>query len=588
MINYDLPWNPVRLEQRMGRVHRIGQIADCWIFNFCATNTVEGELLERLHVRLEAMRADLGGRVYDVLGELLTINGVDFERLVKETLASPTRANRDAAIAEINRLDASKLAQYERDTGIALAKKYIDIEWVRGQNFISDERRLMPEYVEAFFLRAAARQKLRVERRADHLLRIEHVPASLRTESLRSVGRYGRPEPEYRKLTFRKSVRDRVEHEDAVLCSPGHPLFATLVESLQRDLAAVGIPQGTAAYVDPRATGRYFAHLFSYEVVGEDLHGMPELVFAEVVAVIEDEDGLRRGPADVLHMLTPAPSSSVHKADSAASAPGRIKAAADWVRVQIQLTRTTAERASRLEQAKLRSAYLSEAMNAQKYGLQRRWDLYDGKVAAGDESYRLLRGNAERDLKELEHRRAAKLESLSRLGVVRAGKVTHLGSALVLPPRRPDDPDIDVLRTSSKEVEQAAVDVAMEFEREQGWDSVYVGAAMDGSGFDIRSTRTLSDGTAQVRRIEVKGRSSATGDVGLYRTEWYAAQRWAAGFWLYVVYSATTAPVLLRVQDPYHTLPNVTEIRQVTGYRVPGSSIRAFAVNDTQQEQRED
>jgi len=82
MINYDLPWNPVRLEQRMGRVHRIGQTTDCWIFNFCAVNTVEGQLLERLMVKLGDMSTALGGRVYDVLGDLLAINGVDFERLV--------------------------------------------------------------------------------------------------------------------------------------------------------------------------------------------------------------------------------------------------------------------------------------------------------------------------------------------------------------------------------------------------------------------------------------------------------------------------------------------------------------------------
>ena len=59
MINYDLPWNPVRLEQRMGRIHRIGQEHDCYIFNFCATNTVEGQLLERLHAKLETMRTAL-------------------------------------------------------------------------------------------------------------------------------------------------------------------------------------------------------------------------------------------------------------------------------------------------------------------------------------------------------------------------------------------------------------------------------------------------------------------------------------------------------------------------------------------------
>ncbi|MFG2022355.1 helicase-related protein [Streptomyces sp. NPDC048825] len=586
MINYDLPWNPVRLEQRMGRVHRIGQSADCWIFNFCATNTIEGQLLAGLHARLEAMRADLDGRVYDVIGELLTINGIDFERLVKETLANPTRANRDAAVAAINRLNSEKLAEYEKDTGIALAKKYVDIDWVRGQNFLSDERRLMPEYAEAFFLRAASRQRLRVERRADQLLRIEHVPVALRSEDLAAVKHRGRPDSEYRKLTFRKEERSRVEHEDSVLCSPGHPLFAALAESLERDLAADNVPQGAAAFVDPGALAPYFVHLFAYEVIGEDVHGTSELAFAEVVAVIEDQDGLHRGPADVLHTLTPATPVEARKA--AALSPDQIKTATDWLRVEIQLSRSTAERNNRLDQAKLRASYLEEAMDAQKRRLESRWDTYDAKVAAGDDSYRLQRDNAARQLKELKHRRASKLESLNRLGVVRSGKVTHLGSASVVPPHRPEHPDVDVMRPNSKEVEEAAIEVAMAFEAEQGWEPEYLGHLMDGSGFDIRSTRTLPDGSSQVRRIEVKGRSAASGDVGLYRTEWYAAQRWAAGFWLYVVYSATTNPVLMRVQDPYHTLPNVSEIRQVTGYRVPGASIRAHAVIETRAAEREE
>ncbi|MFD5565024.1 helicase-related protein [Kitasatospora griseola] len=582
MINYDLPWNPVRLEQRMGRVHRIGQSADCWIFNFCATNTVEGELLERLHTRLEAMRQDLNGRVYDVIGELLTINGIDFERLVKETLANPTRANRDAAVAEINRLDSEKLAQYEQATGIALAKKYVDIEWVRGQNFLSDERRLMPEYVEEFFLQAAARQHLRVERRADQLLRVEHVPAALRSDDLSSVRLRGRPSADYRKLTFRKEQRDRVEHEDAALCSPGHPLFAALSESLERDLAADGVPQSSAVFIDPGTRSPYLVHLFAYQIVGEDVHGSPEQVFSEVVAVIEDQDGLHRGPADVLHTLTPTDGGKAEP-----PGPDQIRLATDWLRVKVQLPRASAERTNRLDHARLRETYLKEAMAAQKHRLDDRWMAYNAKIDAGDDSYRLLRDNTDRQLKELGHRRTSKLESLSRLGVVRPGKVTYLGTAVVIPPAAPNDPDIDVMRPS-KAVEDAAVLVAMEFERTAGWTPEYVGDLRDGSGFDIRSTRTLSDGSSEVRRIEVKGRGASTGDVGLYRTEWYAAQRWSAGFWLYVVYDATTAPNLMRVQDPYHTLPNVAAIRQITGYRVPGASIRAHAVGNTETAGRED
>src|SRR5262249_52466097 len=155
-------------------------------------------------------------------------------------------------------------------------------------------------------------------------------------------------------------------------------------------------------------------------------------------------------------------------------------------------------------------------------------------------------------------RRASKLEILQRLGMVRPGKVTHLGTACVLPPTTPDDPDVNIMR-ASKEVEDAAVAVAMAYEREHGWTPGYVGNAPAGSGFDIRSRRSLADGTEQVRRIEVKGRGAPSGDVGLYRTEWYAAQRWERGFWLYVVYSALgDSPTLVRVQDPYHTLADVT------------------------------
>lgn len=567
MINYDLPWNPVRLEQRLGRVHRIGQRHDCWIFNFCATNTVEGALLERLTEKLETMRAALQGRVYDVIGELLTLNGLDFERLVRDTLANPGRTS--AALDQITRLSSDKLTEYEQLTGVALANRSVDLDWVRGQDFLSEERRLMPEYVEAFFWRAAEKVRLRVERRVDTLIRIEHVPAALRSEDLAAVRRRGRPDAEYRKLTFHKEQRDTPEHEDAVLFSPGHPLFAAVTETLERNLSAAGVPLGAAPFVDPATESPYYLHLFSYEVVGEDAAGQPEPAYAEVVAVVEDRGELHRAPADVLHTLTPAPGRPTDT-----PTPEQVQAADRWVRAAVQHTRTNEERATRLAQADLRAAYLREAMAAQRRRLEDRWLGYDAKIAAGEDTYRLLRDNTERQLAELDHRQTAKLEGFARLGVVRAGKVTHLGTACVLPPAVDDEGELDIWRPS-KEVENAAVAVAMRHETESGWEPTYVGEARDGSGFDIRSVRQLPDGQLEVRRIEVKGRGAAVGDVGLYRTEWYAAERWRDGFWLYVVYSARSNPRLVRIQDPFGTLANVKKITQVTGFRVPGASISA-------------
>ena len=571
MINYDLPWNPVRLEQRMGRVHRIGQREDCYIFNFCATNTVEGQLLERLHDKLETMRSALQGRVYDVIGDLLTLNGIDFERLVKDTLLNPNHI--EAAKQQINRMTTEKYQQYQQATGIALAKRHVDMEWVRERDFTSEERRLMPEYVEAYFLDAADQVRLRVERRADTLLRIEHVPLALRSEDLTSVGRLGRPDGEYRKLTFRKDQRDRPEHGDAILCSPGHPLFAAVAESLDRDLEARGVPQSAAIFIDPATSHPYFLHLFSYEVVGENQRGNPEPAFAEVVAVVEDHDQqLHRAPADILHTFTPTAGLEASPPD-----PDAIKTAENWVRVNVQMPRTNGERVTRVEHAELRRSYLEEAMMAQRRRLEDRWSAYDARVAKGDEAYRLLRDTTLNRLKELEHRQKAKLEGFARLGVVRAGKVTHLGSACVITPGQAQVPDHEMWHPS-KEVEDAAMAIAMQFEWDDDWTPTDVSAAHDGSGFDIRSVRHRPDGEVEVRRIEVKGRGAPVGDVGLYRTEWYAAERWRTGFWLYVAYQATSGqPRLVRIQDPFGTLRNVADISQITGYRVPGASIEERA-----------
>jgi superfamily II DNA or RNA helicase len=571
MVNYDLPWNPVRLEQRMGRVHRIGQRSAVVVVNFCATNTVEGHLLERLHEKLAEMRADLQGRVYDVIGELLDRNGLDFERLVKDTLLNPQRER--AALEQISAISPDVLRRYEEAVGIAQATRTIDLSWVRQRNLVSEERRLMPEYVERFFLDAAGVVGCRVERRAsDGLYRVEHVPRTLRSDDLRCVRRGMVPESEYRKLTFRKEDRFEAEHEDADLCSPGHPLFAAVAERLAERLALSGVPGGVASFVDPQARDRYRVHFLTYDVVGE-AEARSEPAFSEVVAIVEGDDGkLVRLAPHVLHDLTPGGSSDV----PSAVGPEEVRRVENWVRAEVQRGETERQRHDRLAQAELRSAYLQEAVRAQRHGLEDRWAELDEKVYGGQDQFRLARDEVGRRLDELDRRLRTKLEGFERLGVVRPGPVRYLGSAEVRPPASVDDRDVRAMR-SDAEVEQVAMAVAMAFERGDGWEPEDVSSAHDGSGFDIRSTRTdPATDELLVRRIEVKGRSGRSGDVGLYRTEWFAAQRFRDGFWLYVVYGAGTGQEeLVRIRDPFGVLEGVEEIAQVTGYRVPAASIES-------------
>src|SRR5947209_18547062 len=130
MINYDLPWNPTRLEQRLGRIHRIGQKRDCYAFNFVATDSeegqpiIEGRILQRLLEKLDQMRDALEDRVFDVIGEVLSLNDVNLPEMLREVAYDPRRL--EQYIDQIDRIDPERLHQYEQATGIALARATVD------------------------------------------------------------------------------------------------------------------------------------------------------------------------------------------------------------------------------------------------------------------------------------------------------------------------------------------------------------------------------------------------------------------------------------------------------------------------------
>ncbi len=74
MVNYDLPWNPNRIEQRFGRIHRIGQTEVCHLWNMLAEETREGDVFKRLFEKIEQQRKTLGSGVFDILEDFQGIN----------------------------------------------------------------------------------------------------------------------------------------------------------------------------------------------------------------------------------------------------------------------------------------------------------------------------------------------------------------------------------------------------------------------------------------------------------------------------------------------------------------------------------
>jgi hypothetical protein len=166
----------------MGRIHRIGQPNDVYIFNFVAANTVEGRVLTRLLAKLEEIRGAMGDRVFDVVGQLMRVNDVRFEDLLRE--ATLNQKAEEDAFDQIERLSPDKLDQLERDTGIALATSHVQIQTTQQQDFRSEEQRLMPRYIEEFFKQACDFLRVNLEVRADGLWRIPYVKEEFRSNTL--------------------------------------------------------------------------------------------------------------------------------------------------------------------------------------------------------------------------------------------------------------------------------------------------------------------------------------------------------------------------------------------------------------------
>ena len=593
MINYDLPWNPTRLEQRLGRIHRIGQERECHVFNFVASDSeegqpiIEGRILHRLLEKMDQMRDILADRVFDVIGEVLSLNDVNLPEMLREAAHDPRRL--DEYLDQIERIDPQKLRRYEEATGIALARANVDFSAFQRSNAEAEERRLMPKYVERHFLEAARVVGLKVEPRADGLWRVEHVLADLRSDRLNTVRRLGKPEDSYRKVTFHKEHLDQDQHLDAVLLGPGHPLYAAVDERLNEELS--GIVGGVAVYVDPMAESPYRLHFFEMAIRGQKTTGEADTLFAELVAVREDPQasGAERFsivPADSLLDLPahPAPPAEVEPLDPTP--------ACDFLKSTYQMDARARCQKDREHFVRVCRDYLARSFDARIRAAQDRvMSLRAREAMSPDVS--LARQRAENDLADLERTRKERMEGLERLKLARHGPVCHVATAIVMPARAATaaggPPGADVAAELAEELdpeirrrsEKIAEDIVVAYEEARGWECQRVGHLK--IGFDIRSLGPADpqtgyrDPVTGLRRIEVKGRTRGQ-PIRLTTNEWYKAAQLGDTYWLYVVWNPLNnpSPEPLRIQNPVKHLDHAKrEVVAARYYDIPAEAIEA-------------
>ncbi len=269
MVNYDLPWNPNRIEQRFGRIHRIGQTEVCHLWNLVAEETREGDVYRTLLEKLEQARLALGGQVFDVLGKV-QFEGKPLRDLLIEAIRYGERPDVRARLTQVvsNAFDPTQLQDLIEERAIAHDSMDASrVFRVREEMERAEARRLQPHYIESFFLEAFHRLGGTVKQREPRRYEVTHVPATVRNRD-RLIG-VGEPVlPRYERVAFEKNLVSPQGQPMAAFLCPGHPLLDSTIDltlERHRDLLRRG-----AVLVDERDLGTSPRVLFYLEHAIQD------------------------------------------------------------------------------------------------------------------------------------------------------------------------------------------------------------------------------------------------------------------------------------------------------------------------------
>jgi superfamily II DNA or RNA helicase len=291
MVNYDLPWNPNKIEQRFGRIHRIGQTEVCHLWNLVAADTREGDVYGRLLEKLETARTALKGRVYDVLGELF--EGDSLKDLLWEAIQYGDRNDVKARLFE--KIDGA--VDYEHIEQLLKKRKLTNdimpeaaVEKVRMDVERAEAQRLQPHHIQSFFVEAFQHLGGRIKDREEGRFEITHVPVRIR-ERDRLIGTGAPVQKKFERICFDKRFIN--QQPVAEFVCPGHPLLESVISLICEQYGHL-MKQG-AVMVDEADMAEDIQAVFLMEHSIEDgrktSSGKPQLVSQRLQFASISEDG---------------------------------------------------------------------------------------------------------------------------------------------------------------------------------------------------------------------------------------------------------------------------------------------------------
>ncbi len=571
MVNYDLPWNPNRLEQRFGRVHRIGQTEVCHLWNLVAKETREGAVFQRLFAKLEEERAALGGKVFDILGKLTFDNKPLRELLVEAIRYGNLPEVRDRLNKVVDHsMDRQAIQTLLADQ--ALTEDTMDVHKVmaiREEMERLEAHKLQPHFVEAFFIEAFQQIGGLIRKREGGRYEITTVPFAIRNRDMQ-IG-FGEPVlKRYERVCFDQASSNLPGQTPALLLSPGHPLLQATIDLVRE--RNVDVLKRGATLIDEQDPGEDIRVLFYIEDTIQDGKILPDgqrRIISKRMHFIELKESGQAVNAGYAPYLDYRP---VTEAENAVIRPS--------IQTQRWLTSDIEEMASAYAIANLIPAHLAEvrrhriemadktskAVKDRLTSEIQYWDFRAAdlrqKEAAGKANSKLNSRLAERRAEELAARMQKRLDELETEKQVSALPPAIIGGALIIPQGLLNrltgqvDPEVGLFSEERRAIELAAMRAVMSIEVSLGNKPRDV--SLQKIGFDVESVIPDENrhGGPCLRFIEVKGRTKGATTVTVSKNEILTALNKPDEFILAIVEVDGNQVNTVYAKKPFRTAPD--------------------------------
>lgn len=532
MVNYDLPWNPNRLEQRFGRIHRIGQTEVCHLWNLIASETREGEVFQRLFDKIEIEKQALGGKVFDILGEVF--EGKSLKDLLVEAIRSGESDEARHAYQESffgKALDTDHLKEILRRN--ALVEQHMSLEdlyAVKEEMEKAEARKLQPYFIRAFFTEAFQNLTGEMRPREAGRYEVRHVPASIR-ERDRIIGESRTPVlKKYERICFEKDLVRAQGKPMADLIHPGHPLMhatTDLILSAHRSKLKQG-----AVLVDPNDDGVEPRILFMVdhsvrEASANGQHDRPRVASRRLQFVEIDQHGQAFHAGWAPHLdLQPVHDYDLKLVGDILNAPW-ISADLEGLALNHASQHLVPEhyqevKARREHQADKVLAAVNERLVKEINYWSDRYIKLSDDVAAGKQP-RMQPEMARRRVDELTERLNQRKRELEAMKSVVSSTPVVIGGALVIPQglvaQRKGETTFCTDAEARARVEMVAMNAVMAVEYGFGYDVKDVSAEKCGWDVTARPPANPDGSIKPDRHIEVKGRAKGQSTITVSRNE---------------------------------------------------------------------